>query len=89
MWKKMKRKNEILIMLNDVFLMNEVIEKTYAKAYKKVSNLNIRDFLKERSLERYDFGKMLQNEIKKLDTDVEESIMSRRRYHLYMNSYNN
>ena len=48
----MKRKNEILVMLNDVFLMNEVVEKIYAKAYKKVSDLNIKVFLKERSLER-------------------------------------
>lgn len=85
----MKRKTEILVMLNDVFLMNEVVEKIYAKAYKKVSDLNIKVFLKERSLERNNFGKMLQNEIKKLDTDVDESIMSRRRYHLYMRSFNN
>ncbi|MDO5978388.1 hypothetical protein [Flavivirga spongiicola] len=85
----MKRKNEILVKLNEVFLMNEVIEKIYTKAYKKASNINIRVFLKERSLERHNFGKMLQNEIKKLDTGVEDSIMSRRRYHLYMRSFNN
>lgn len=85
----MKRKKEILVKLNDVFLMNEVIEEIYTKAYKKVSNINIRVFLKERILERSDFGEMLQNEIKKFDTDVEKSIMSRRRHHLYMRSFNN
>lgn len=85
----MKRKNEILVKLNDVFLMNEVIEEIYTKTYKKVSNINIGAFLKERSLERSDFGKMLQNEINKFDTDVEEPIMSRRRYHIYMRSFNN
>lgn len=85
----MKRKTEILVKLNDVFLMNEVIKKTYTKACEKVFNLNIKIFFRERSLERYSFGEMLQNEIKKFDTDVEESIMSRRRYHLYMRRFNN
>ncbi len=85
----MKKENKILVKLNDVFLMNEVIEKIYIKTCEKVSNTNIKAFLKEKSIERYDFGKILRNEIKKFDIDVEESIMSRRRYQLYMRSFNN
>ncbi|GAA3634305.1 DUF2383 domain-containing protein [Flavivirga jejuensis] len=85
----MKKENKILVKLKDVFLMNEVIEKVYTKACEKVSNTNIKAFLKEKSLERYSFGKMLQNEIEEFDTDVEDPIMSKRRYHLYMRDFNN
>ncbi|MDO5970124.1 hypothetical protein Q4Q35_09920 [Flavivirga aquimarina] len=85
----MKKENKILVKLNDIFLMNEAIGKIYTKASKKASDTNTKAFLKEKSFERYDFGKMLQNEIKKFDTDVEESIMSRRPYHLYLRNFNN
>ncbi|MDD7884521.1 hypothetical protein [Flavivirga sp. 57AJ16] len=85
----MKRENKIIVKLNDVILMNEVIEKIYTKAYEKNSNIKIKALLKEKSIERCNFGKMLQKEIKKLDASVEDSIMSKRRYHLYMKSFNN
>ncbi|TGV02826.1 DUF2383 domain-containing protein [Flavivirga rizhaonensis] len=85
----MKKENKILVKLNDIFLMNKVIEKTYIKTYEKVSDINIKALLKEKSLERYNFSEILQNEIKKLGADVEESIMSKRRYHFYMRSFSN
>ncbi len=85
----MKKEKKILVKLNDVFLMNKVVEKTYKKACEKVSDINIKAFLKEKSLERNNFGEMLQNEIRKFDTDVEESLMSRRRDQLYMKSFGN
>ncbi|AUP79948.1 DUF2383 domain-containing protein [Flavivirga eckloniae] len=83
----MKKEDKILVKLNDVFLMNEAIEKTYEKTCEKASNTSTKAFLKEKSLERHNFGEMLQDEIKKFDTNVEESIMTRRRYHLYMKSF--
>ena len=85
----MKRENEILVKLNDVFLMNEVIENVYIKVCEKISDVNTKAFLKEKSLERHRFSKVLQNEINKLDTGVEKSIMSRRRFHLYTRSFSN
>ncbi|NMH87063.1 hypothetical protein [Flavivirga algicola] len=85
----MKKENKILVKLNDVFLMNEAIEKVYTKACEKVSNIDVKAVLKEKSLERYNFGKMLQNEIKKLDANAKEDIMSRRIYQLYMKSFSN
>ncbi|GAA3596194.1 hypothetical protein GCM10022396_11790 [Flavivirga amylovorans] len=69
--------------------MNEVIEKIYIKTCEKASDTNIETFLKGKILEQQNFGKILQNEIKKLDGDVQESIMSKRRYHLYMRDFNN
>ncbi|WP_303318827.1 DUF2383 domain-containing protein [Flavivirga abyssicola] len=85
----MKKENKILVKLNDIFLMNKVIEKIYIKTYEKVSEMNIKALLKEKSLERCNFSEILQNEIKKLGEDVEESIMSKRRYHFYMRSFSN
>lgn len=85
----MKRENEILVKLDDVFLMNEIIEKEYVKVCEKISNKNLKVFLKKKSLERYKFGQVLQNEIDKFGVEPEKSILTRRRAHFYIRSFNN
>lgn len=78
----MKRYDRILTKLNDLSLMNYQVEKTYAKAVKDVTDERMKTFFKEKGAERKQFDALLQVEIKKLESKVDNALMINRRNHL-------
>ncbi|MFI1773014.1 hypothetical protein [Thalassobellus citreus] len=68
--------------MNDLFLMNQQVGKIFSKMQGDVPDVNLKTFFKEKELERKRFCEMLQNESKKLETKVDNSIMLQRRNHL-------
>ncbi|MFI1745101.1 hypothetical protein [Thalassobellus sediminis] len=62
--------------------MNQQVGKIFSKMQGDVPDVNLKTFFKEKELERKRFCEMLQNESKKLETKVDNSIMLQRRNHL-------
>ncbi len=77
-----KQYDKILMKLNDLFLMNQQVERIFSKIQNDVEDANLKAFFKEKEIERKRFCEMLQNESKKLEAKVENSIMLKRRNHL-------
>lgn len=78
----LKQYDKILMKLNDLFLMNQQVERIFSKMQGDVADANLKAFFKEKELERKRFCEMLQNESKKLEIKVDNSIMLQRRNHL-------
>lgn len=85
----MKRYDKILTKLNDLLIMNEEVVKIYAKMLKTDSGNRLKAFFMDRGAERQEFGKLMQNEIKKLGVEEEDSIMLRRRSKLVRVNFRN
>jgi len=75
----LKQYDKILMKLNDLFLMNQQVERIFSKMQGDVADANLKAFFKEKELERKRFCEMLQNESKKLEIKVDNSIMLQRR----------
>lgn len=70
----MRLKNpKILKKLNDLLIMNHEIETTYLEGLEYVYRDDLKTYFRERSFERYEFGKLLQSEIQKLNKNSEYS----------------
>lgn len=74
-----KRYDRILIKLNDLFVMNHQVEETFAKVQDNVEDRNLQSFVKEKIIERNQFGESLENELKKLETKTNNSLVLARR----------
>ncbi|WNH08303.1 hypothetical protein [Thalassobellus suaedae] len=77
-----KRYDKILMKLNDLLLMNHEVEKIFSKIQYDDVDSSLKSFFKEKEIERSEFCTMLQNESKKLETKIDDSIMLNRRNHL-------
>ncbi|GAA4232948.1 hypothetical protein GCM10022291_08840 [Postechiella marina] len=74
-----KRYDRILIKLNDLFVMNHQLEETFAKVQDNVEDRNLQSFVKQKIIERNQFGESLENELKKLETKTNNSLVLARR----------
>lgn len=77
-----KRIENILEKLNDLLILNEEVENTYAKAINKVTDSFYKQFSNERSLERAEYIKSLKVELSKLERKARNPIALKRRDHI-------
>lgn len=75
----MKGSEKILSKLNELIIMNEEVENTYAKILKNSSRESFASFFKEKIAMRNQFGLLLLKEANKLDEEGQKSIMLNRR----------
>lgn len=77
-----KRYDRILMKLNDLFLMNYQVGKSFSKVHNDVIDDELKLFFKEKTVERNQFGELLQAELNKLGAGDANSLMLNRRNHL-------
>ncbi|MEP1487971.1 MAG: hypothetical protein ABJK28_06060 [Algibacter sp.] len=68
--------------MNDLFLMNQQVEKSYAKIQEDIVDASLKSFFKEKAIERNGFCELLQKELNKLETKIDNPLMMNRRNRL-------
>ncbi|MCB4798531.1 PA2169 family four-helix-bundle protein [Tamlana sp. PT2-4] len=67
--------------LNNLLSLNNEVEEIYSEVEEKVSDVSLKNFFKERALERHEFSELIKLEIENLgETPEPKSIQSKRFY---------
>lgn len=80
-----RRYDKIVTKLNDLLLMNHQVGKTFFKLQNNVGDDSLKSYFDKKVIERNQFGELLQEELKKIETKVDTlPLMQNRRNHLRM-----